>query len=67
VTISGMSDFAVLQFAVQRLGAERVLFAVDYPYGWARRRRVAFRHALRDELRALISHQSRRAGIPRRT
>lgn len=32
VTTSGMSDAQVFQYAVAKLGAERVMFAVDYPY-----------------------------------
>jgi len=32
VTTSGMNDHQVLEYCVERLGAERVMFAIDYPY-----------------------------------
>ena len=32
VSTSGMNDHAVLNYCVQRLGAERVMFAIDFPF-----------------------------------
>ncbi len=32
LSTSGMNDHAVLNYCVERLGAERVMFAIDYPY-----------------------------------
>lgn len=32
VTTSGMSDPAVLSYCVGKLGADRIMFAIDYPY-----------------------------------
>lgn len=35
ISTSGMFDTQVLQFCLGKLGAERILFAIDYPYGHA--------------------------------
>jgi 5-carboxyvanillate decarboxylase len=32
ITTSGMDDEAALRFCLERLGEDRILFAVDYPY-----------------------------------
>ena len=32
VTTSGMDDPAALAFCIERLGADRIMFAIDYPY-----------------------------------
>lgn len=65
VTTSGMYDPQVMTYVVQRLGAENVMFAVDYPYedsGVA----TSFLAAadLNDRQRALISHQNAQRLFP---
>ena len=58
LTTSGMYDAQILEYCVQRLGAERIMFAVDYPYesGEIAAQSLADTD-LTDEQRALISHK----------
>ena len=58
LTTSGMYDAEVLEYCVQRLGAERIMFAVDYPYesGEIAAQSLADTD-LTDDQRALISHK----------
>ncbi len=58
VTTSGMDDPDVLRFCLGKLGAERVLFAIDYPYEDSATATAFLRHAsLDDRERRLISHE----------
>jgi 5-carboxyvanillate decarboxylase len=59
VTTSGMYDPQIMSYIVQRLGADRVMFAVDYPYEDSR---VApdflAATALDERSRAQINHET---------
>jgi 5-carboxyvanillate decarboxylase len=59
ITTSGMFDADVLNYGLAKVGAERVLFAVDYPYEDSD---VAIeflaKAGLSDEQRAAISHEN---------
>lgn len=59
ITTSGMFDQDALNYCLVKLGAERILFAVDYPYEDSN---VATRFLaeadLDDEQRAMISHRN---------
>jgi 5-carboxyvanillate decarboxylase len=59
VTTSGMFDELVLDYCVRKLGADRVLFAIDYPYediGIAAR--FLADADLTEDQRALVSHRN---------
>ncbi len=59
VTTSGMSDPDVLRYCVGKLGAERVMFAIDYPYEDSATAAAALTAAdLDDEQRELIAHRN---------
>jgi 5-carboxyvanillate decarboxylase len=59
VTTSGMFDPTVIEFCVQVLGADRIMFAVDYPYEDGRTAVSALAKAcLNEEQRALITHKN---------
>jgi 5-carboxyvanillate decarboxylase len=59
VTTSGMSDPKVLSYCVDRLGAERILFAIDYPYEDSLTAAAFLRSApISDDQRALIAHKN---------
>ncbi len=57
MTTSGMSDPDVLGYCVAKLGAERIMFAIDYPYeDSATATKFLTDAALTEEQRALICH-----------
>ncbi len=59
VTTSGMDDFDVLAYCIGKLGAENVLFAIDYPYEDSLTATTFLAQAaLGDEQRALVSHRN---------
>ena len=56
VTTSGMDDPDVLAFCIGKLGAENVMFAIDYPYeDSATATKFLAQAALTDGQRALVS------------
>lgn len=59
ITTSGMCDHDVLQYCLTKVGAEHVLFAIDYPYedSYVAAEFLA-KADLDDEQRALISHRN---------
>jgi 5-carboxyvanillate decarboxylase len=59
VTTSGMADSDVLDYCVGKLGAENILFAIDYPYEDSKTA-VEFLATtpLDDRQRALVSHEN---------
>lgn len=59
VTTSGMADSDVLDYCIGKLGAENILFAIDYPYEDSKTA-VEFlvRTPLDDRQRALVSHEN---------
>lgn len=59
ITVSGMYDHDVLDYCLTKLGAENILFAVDYPYEDSGPATKFLREAaLDDDQRALISHRN---------
>ncbi|QYN33842.1 amidohydrolase family protein [Pseudonocardia sp. DSM 110487] len=59
ITTSGMCDHDALQYCVTKVGAEHVLFAIDYPYEDSSVATEFLAKAdLDDEQRALISHRN---------
>ncbi|NYJ75592.1 amidohydrolase family protein [Allobranchiibius huperziae] len=59
ITTSGMFDQDALKYCLAKFGAERVLFAVDYPYEDSNVATQFLAEAnLTDEERALISHRN---------
>jgi predicted TIM-barrel fold metal-dependent hydrolase len=57
VTTSGMDDPDVLDFCLRKVGPERVMFAIDYPYESSEHATRFLRDAnLSPEVRRLISH-----------
>jgi predicted TIM-barrel fold metal-dependent hydrolase len=57
VTTSGMPDHGALGFCLERLGEDRIMFAVDYPYEDSAEATEFLRTAdLTDDQRAKISH-----------
>jgi 2,3-dihydroxybenzoate decarboxylase len=57
ISTSGMDDPEVLDFCIRRLGAERVMFAIDYPYEDAEHATRFLRDApLSSKDRRLVSH-----------
>ena len=59
VTTSGMDDPDALAFCIKRLGADKIMFAVDYPYeDSAPATRFLTEAPLSNEERALISHRN---------
>lgn len=62
VTTSGMMTDAPLQFCLDMLGADRVLFAIDYPYEQTAEA-ISFIHAapLADEVRRKVTHANAEA------
>lgn len=59
VTTSGVSDPDVLAFCIGKLGAENMMFAIDYPYEDSAIATTFLRQApLDDHQRAMISHRN---------
>ncbi len=59
VTVSGMYDHEVLDFCLTKLGAERILFAVDFPYEEGGPATTFLRNApVSEEQRALIASRN---------
>ncbi len=59
VTTSGMDDPDVLAFVIKRLGADKIMFAIDFPYEDSATATTFLADApLDDEQRALISHRN---------
>lgn len=59
ITTSGMCDHDVLQYCLTKLGAEHLLFAIDYPYEDSSVATEFLAKAdLDEEQRALISHRN---------
>ena len=59
VSTSGMDDPDALAFVIGKLGAENVMFAIDYPYEDSlTATRFLADAALSDEERALVSHRN---------
>ena len=59
VTTSGMEDPDVLAFVIRRLGADKIMFAIDFPYeDSVTATKFLAQAPLDDEQRALISHRN---------
>jgi 5-carboxyvanillate decarboxylase len=59
ITTSGMDDPEVLEFCLDRIGEENVMFAIDYPYeDSAHAVKFLQDAALTDRRRALVSHEN---------
>jgi 5-carboxyvanillate decarboxylase len=59
VTTSGMFDHKVLSYCIDQLGAERILFAIDYPYEESAMAAEFLESApLSSQQRALIAHEN---------
>ena len=59
ITTSGMNDPEVLSFCLNKVGAENILFAIDYPYEEsAVATRFIAELRLDDQQRALITHRN---------